>query len=120
MKTSKDPRHQKRITLMQSLFTWQFNPEITPKEIKGVVADIKKIDKIIAKGAPDRPLNQINKIDLAILRLAVFELTVKKDTPPKVIIDEAIELGKEYGSDSSSRLINGVLGKVVTIKKIKT
>lgn len=120
MKTSKDPRHLKRINLMQSLFSWQFNPKKTPNEISDIVKKIRLIDTIIDKGAPNRPISEINKIDLAILRLAVFELIFKKDVPPKVVIDEAIELGKEYGSDSSPSLINGVLGKVVNIKKIKT
>jgi len=62
--------------------------------------------------APEWPLEQINKIDLAILRLAIWELTIKQKEPPKVIIDEAIELGKTYGSEKSSSFINGVLGTV--------
>lgn len=118
MKTSKDPRHLKRITLMQSLFSWQFNPKKTPKEIEEIVKNIKKIDTLIARSAPDRPLSGVNKIDLAILRLSIFELMFQKHTPPKVVIDEAIELGKEYGSDSSSSFINGVLGQVVKLRKI--
>lgn len=121
MKTAKDPRHIKRIKLIQELFSWQFMPkDKTPKNIKEITANISKIDKLIAKSAPGRPIEQINKIDLAILRLAIFELTMEKDTPPKVVIDEAVELGKEFGSESSAGFINGALGKLVEIKKIKT
>lgn len=106
---------------MQELFSWQFIPkDKTPKNIKEITSNISKIDKLIAKSAPDRPISQINRIDLAILRLAVFELIIKEETPPKVVIDEAVELGKEYGSDSSASFINGALGKLVKLKGIKT
>jgi len=71
------------------------------------------IDAAIEKSAPERPLAQINKIDLAILRLAIYELTVEKNAPYKVIVDEAIELAKQYGADSSPAFTNGVLGKVI-------
>lgn len=86
--------------------------------IQKIITCLSKIDKLIAKSAPDRPINQINKIDLAILRLAVFELIIEEGTPPKVVIDEAVELAKEFGSDSSSAFVNGALGKMVQIKKI--
>ncbi|MBI2599368.1 transcription antitermination factor NusB [Candidatus Daviesbacteria bacterium] len=105
---------------MQQLFSWQFRPgKKVPTTISGIVKNLSKIDKLISEGAPDRPISEINKIDLSILRLAVFELIIEKDAPVKVIIDEAIELGKEFGSDSSSAFINGALGKVIEIKKIK-
>ena len=121
MKLRSDPRHLKRIKLMQNLFTWNFRPEKKPsKGIANIVSHLKKIDGLIAKSAPDRPIGEINKIDLAILRLSVFEMIIKKEAPPKVIIDEAVELGKEYGSDSSPGFINGALGKLVALKKIKT
>lgn len=121
MKTAKDPRHIKRIKLIQELFSWQFIPkDKTSQNIKEITSNIQKIDKLIAKSAPGRPIEQINKIDLAILRLAVFELTMEKGTPPKVVIDEAVELGKEFGSESSASFINGALGKLVEIKKIQT
>ncbi|OGE25517.1 hypothetical protein A3C26_02290 [Candidatus Daviesbacteria bacterium RIFCSPHIGHO2_02_FULL_39_12] len=120
MKLKSDPRHIKRIKLMQKLFSWQFRPgNKAPKRILPIVDNLAQIDKLIAEGAPDRPISEINKIDLSILRLAVFELIIEKDTPFKVIIDEAVELGKEFGSDSSGAFINGALGKVVEIKKIK-
>lgn len=112
MKTAKDPRHLKRIKLMKDLFSWNFRKKATGK-IKVIIENLEKIDKLISLSAPDRPIEQVNRIDLAILRLACFELIIKKDAPTKVIIDEAIELGKEYGSDSSASFINGALGKLV-------
>lgn len=119
MKTARDPRHQHRIHLMQLLFTWNFlKGKKAPKDISEIMKNLKAIDSLIAKSAPDRPLAEINRIDLAILRLAVFELIIKKEAPPKVVIDEAIELGKQYGSDSSSAFINGALGQAVKLKKI--
>lgn len=71
------------------------------------------IDRIITKSAPQWPIAQINRIDLAILRLAVWELKIVKKEPPKVIIDEAIELGKTYGSEKSPGFINGALGAIL-------
>lgn len=104
---------------MQTLFSWQFSKsKRTPKLISDIIAHLLEIDDLISKSAPDRPLSQVNRIDLAILRNSIFELIIK-NAPPKVIIDEAIELGKEFGSDSSASFINGVLGKVVKLKEIK-
>ncbi|OGE36402.1 transcription antitermination factor NusB [Candidatus Daviesbacteria bacterium RIFCSPHIGHO2_02_FULL_39_8] len=101
---------------MRQLFSWGFSrSNKTPAEIREIVSRLKKIDRLISQAAPDRPIAQINKIDLAILRLATFELIIKKETPLKVVIDEAVELGKEYGSDSSPAFVNGVLGKIVKI-----
>lgn len=76
---------------------------------------MKKIDKIITKAAPAWPIDKINKIDLAILRFAVYEL-MEKVTPQKVVIDEAVEIAKEYGSESSSSFVNGVLGTIYEMK----
>lgn len=119
MKTAQDPRHLKRIKLMQELFSWNFHPKKTAIQIKPIISHLKKIDKLIAKSAPGRPIEQINKIDLAILRLATFELIIESKTPPKVVVDEAVELGKAFGSDSSAAFINGVLGKVIEKANIK-
>lgn len=120
MKKRTDPRHLRRIKIIQSLFSWNFQPKNKPpSEITPITTNLKSIDRPIAQSAPDRPIDQINKIDLAILRLAVFELIIEKEQPPKVIIDEAIELGKEFGSDSSAAFINGSLGKLVKLKNIK-
>lgn len=121
MKKRSDPRHLKRIKLMQDLFSWQFRSDKKPgNKIQPIVPKLPQIDKLIARSAPGRPISEINKIDLAILRIAVFELIIEKQVPPKVVIDEAVELGKEYGSDSSAPFINGALGKLVEIKRINT
>ena len=66
---------------------------------------------MIKKAAPAWPVEKLNKIDLAILRVAVYELTNTK-TPPKVIIDEAVEIAKKYGSEKSASFVNGVLGTI--------
>lgn len=105
---------------MQKLFSWDFNPQKKDQDTIPIISNLKTIDKKIVKAAPEWPIKQINNIDLAILRLSLFELLLKKEAPPKVIIDEAIELAKEYGSESSPAFINGVLGKVVKTQKIKT
>ncbi len=120
MKLRTDPRHIKRIKIMQSLFTFNFLPQKHPGKIEEIILNLKKIDKLIQASAPGRPISEINRIDLSILRLAVFELIIKRGEPPKVIIDEAVELGKEFGSDSSASFINGALGAVVKLKKIRT
>ncbi len=115
MKRKSDPRHLKRTRLIKDLFAFSFNKQSKPPRlVQPIVSNLSQIDKLIAQSAPDRPLNQINKIDLAILRLATFELIIKEE-PLKVIIDEAVELGKEFGSDSSSAFINGALGKLVKL-----
>ena len=69
-------------------------------------------NKKIAEAAPQWPTEKLNKIDLAILRLATHELQDTK-TPPKVVIDEAVELAKEFGSESSPSFVNGVLGTIL-------
>ena len=77
-----------------------------------IIKSLKKIDATIEKSAPLWPIAQINRIDLAILRLAVYELLLNS-TPEKVAVDEAVELAKEFGSDSSPSFVNGVLGAVL-------
>ncbi len=120
MKTPYDPRHIKRQKAIQNLFRWSFQPKqkIENKLAQEVLAQREKIDKIIAQSAPDWPIEQINRVDLAILRLAIYELAIVKKEPPKVIIDEAVELAKQYGSEKSSSFVNGVLGTV--LKKTET
>ena len=100
---------------MRLLFSWNFNHQANP-EITEIISHLSAIDKTIKKTAPAWPISQINRIDLAILRLAFFEIIVKKEAPEKVVIDEAVELAKEYGSESSAAFINGVLGKLMEIK----
>lgn len=122
MKTKKDPRHLERVVIMQELFAYDFSPENKPlKEVsKKVIDNFESIDQSIVLSAPMWPIKKINKIDLAVLRLAIYELIFLKGAPPKVIVDEAVELGKEYGSDSSASFINGALGKLIKEAKIKT
>ena len=79
----------------------------------GVIPIIEKLDTVITAHAPEWPLDQVAVIDRNILRIAVWEFAVAKCTPVKVAINEAIELAKIFGSDSSSRFINGVLGSLV-------
>jgi transcription antitermination protein NusB len=112
MKTATDPRHLKRREAVKILFASDFTKQPRmPELVKSVISKRKKIDVLIQKSAKEWPIANLNKIDLAILRLAVFELEDGK-TPPKVVIDEAVELAKEYGSESSSSFINGVLGTI--------
>ncbi len=132
MKTSKDPRHHQRIKTVKELFSWGFSPQNSGSTVKlnnlskTIVENIDKIDQYIQSSAPDWPLGQINKIDLAILRIAVFELLIipklKQDQfsliPFKVTVDEAVELAKEFGAESSPSFINGVLGHLITVHKI--
>ncbi len=82
-----------------------------------MIKNLDLIDKEILVAAPEWPLERINKIDLVILRLAVYELLIQKNEPPKVIIDEAVELAKEFGSENSAPFVNGVLGTI--FKKIQ-
>lgn len=78
---------------------------------KGVEKDKDRLDAIIQPIAPEWPLSQIARIDLVVLRIALYELTTLTDqVPPKVAINEAVELAKAFGSDNSSKFINGVLG----------
>ncbi len=97
---------------MQSLFSWDFKKK-SSSEIEKIISSLDLIDQEIIQAAPTWPIEQINKIDLAILRLAVFEVIIEKEAPVKVVADEAVELAKEYGGDSSPSFVNGVLGKVI-------
>ena len=121
MKTATDPRHLKRIAVLQDLFAWQFNTTCVQKtkDLTQIIKNIADLDNIIQSAAPEWPLNQINKIDLAILRLSIYELIIKKDAPMKVTVDEAVELAKQFGAESSPGFINGVLGKVISLKRLK-
>lgn len=130
MKKGDDPRHIARIHAMQSLFSYAFtkstdycieedengNEQELPfnDKAKLVIDHVSDIDKYIEKAAPAFPPDKIAKIDLSILRLAIYELAFEKKNPPKVIIDEAVELGKEYGNESTGSFVNGVLGTVLT------
>lgn len=126
-------RHFARVVAMQSLYEWDFrhqgdpvdvlrrncesletkvDSEFATKIIKTVLEHKEAIDKQIAGAAPEWPFEQIALVDRNILRVAVAELIYDKEVPPKVAINEAIELAKSYGSETSSKFINGVLGTI--------
>lgn len=112
MKTSHDPRHIKRREIVKALFAESFTVQPVRSEMAAKILSRKEeLDAEIEKAAPTWPTDKLNKIDLAILRLAVHELKEGK-TPPKVVIDEAVELAKEFGAESSSSFVNGVLGTI--------
>jgi transcription antitermination protein NusB len=112
MKTSTDPRHLRRREAVKVLFADTFTKQPLVPELAQKILDQKEeLDRKIQEAAPAWPVDKLNKIDLAILRLAVYELE-KEEAPPKVVIDEAVELAKEYGSESSSSFVNGVLGTI--------
>lgn len=124
-------RHLSRTVAMQSLYEWDFHQEqdivkiaervmapvkddvdveYTLKALRGTMDNIEEIDSLIIKAAPEWPLDQISIIDKSILRLAGYELLKDKDIPPKVAINEAVEIAKTFGGENSSKFINGVLG----------
>ena len=117
MKTSQDPRHKKRQKLIQELFSVDFHKQRVSKQSREILIQKDIIDNEIQKAAPDFPVDKINKIDLAILRLAVYELIIEKKEPQNVIIDEAVEIAKEFGNDTSPAFVNGVLGHILNNEK---
>jgi transcription antitermination protein NusB len=113
MKTKADPRHRKRVEIVKQLFSFGYGNTTTPTNlITNLIPQLSVIDQKIAIAAPEWPISQVNRIDLAILRLAVSEL-LTKEAPYKVVIDEAVEIAKEYGSENSAKFINGVLGSIM-------
>ena len=135
-----DPRHNARRIALATLFSWSFlsqdlaqsarrfakileakpfDQELAKFLINGVVKNKDYLDETISSTAPEWPIDQIARIDLVILRIAIFELLIAQNVPPKVAIDEAVELAKEFGSESSSKFVNGVLGTVVEERGIK-
>jgi len=143
MKRATDPRHLARVLALQELFSKDFNKdsintdviplaelmeldEITQYDTKlyekikeGVIDNNTEIDSIITKYAPQWPLDQIKLVDLQILRIAIYEGFIGKITPPKVALDEAIEIAKEFGGETSSKFVNGVLGAIYEEKNGK-
>lgn len=115
----------RRARIVQNLFASSFHDKqiiesdtdkITPEEIEqrinAITENREAIDGYISKYAPKYPLDRIAKVDLSILRLAVYELAIEKKEPTKVVIDEAVTLAREYGGDRSYAFINAVLGSV--------
>jgi len=139
-------RHLSRSIAMQSLFEWDFygkepvsidriieqnlkefgpgleNQDFVWQLVKNVIDHLAEIDKIIVESAPEWPLEQITMVDRNVLRIGLSELLYSKrdEVPPKVAINEAIELAKSFGGESSGRFVNGVLGTVYKeIEKIE-
>lgn len=112
-----DPRHEKRIKIVQNLFASTYtvakNNYEPNEETKAILDNIAVIDSLISTIAPKYPVDKISKTDLAILRLAIYELNIAPHEPAKVIINEAVELAKQFGGDKSYAFVNAVLGKVV-------
>jgi N utilization substance protein B len=82
----------------------------TRELIKGVAEHLPEIDEIIVRTAPEWPLDQISSVDRSVLRLGIYELEFLKEVPPKVAINEAVELAKTFGGETSGKFVNGVLG----------
>lgn len=81
--------------------------------VKGVDANKDEIDKLLQPIAPDWPIDQIARMDRIVLRIGTYELVYGKDVPPKVVINEAVELAKAFGGENSSKFVNGVLGTLL-------
>lgn len=117
MKKKTDPRHRTRIEAFKMLFEKSFRSDLAPPKnnvASQVVSKQKEIDKLIIQNAPAWPIEQIAPVDVATLRLAIWELLFKKRKEPyRVVIDEAVEIAKEYGSESSGSFVNGVLGTII-------
>ena len=128
-------RHLARALALQSLYEWDFHqgkhpapeilnrniaefaPDLDEKEfaqniVEGTIQHQKAIDGLITTFAPDWPLQKITTVDRNVLRIGTFELTYTHEIPSKVAINEAIELAKTFGGESSGKFVNGVLGAV--------
>ena len=130
-------RHLARSIVLQSLYEWDFynrqidltkiiernlkefglgidEPEFVWRIAKGVIENFENLNKIIEKAAPEWPINQISITDRNVLRIGLYELLFadRDEVPPKVAINEAIELAKNYSGPNSGKFINGVLGTV--------
>jgi N utilization substance protein B len=129
-------RHLCRTIAMQTLYEWDFNgkkekiptvdlkrnlaefaPDLddqgfTKELLGGVIEHLEDIDKTIVKYAPEWPIEQITIVDRNILRIGVYELVFSENIPSKVAINEAIEVAKAFGGESSGRFVNGVLGAI--------
>ena len=130
-------RHLVRSIVLQTLYEWSFygqkpnvadilernlkefgqgidEPAFAWQLVKGIVEHAKDIDLVLEKAAPDWPISQIALVDQNVLRIGLYELMYanKDEVPPKVAINEAIELAKNYGGPNSGKFINGVLGTV--------
>jgi N utilization substance protein B len=126
-------RHRARELALQVLFQMEFNPggpeesfdrvckcfspakdirSFSRQLVQGVVENRDEIDRMISRSSKNWRLDRMSRVDRNILRVAVFEVMFMKDIPPKVSIDEAVELGKRFGTDESGAFINGVLDRI--------
>ncbi len=132
-------RHLARTVVLQSLYEWDFYGHKTKEDlenyldsnlqkfgqglasdnfarelVEGVFKYFPEIDRIIKTAAPERPVKQLSLVDRNVLRIGLYELLYgkKDEVPPKVAINESIELAKRFGGESSGKFINGVLGTV--------
>ena len=121
MKTAADPRHLNRIKAFKQIFARSFLDQVVDNDLAtNTISHQDEIDEIIKKGAPEWPLSQINRVDLSVLRLAVYELLYKADVPTKVVLDEAVEIAKRYGGGSSSSFVNGALAAALKLTNRET
>ena len=107
--------HQVEEVLVNMLADKRLSAEsnaFTRELVRGVIQNEEKIDLNIREFAPAWPMEQISLVDRNILRLAIFEILLDNKVPVKVAINEAVELAKAFGSDNSSRFVNGVLGSI--------
>lgn len=115
-----DKRHIKRLHLVQAVYSYEFHKNTEAIVDQDIVTEMQEILShapellpIMAKHAPKYPIDSIAKVDRAVLLVALYELYYKKETPAKVIINEAVEVAKEIGGSRSFAFINGVLGSAL-------
>ena len=124
MKTNFDPRHLRRIRIIKALYSQQFistkKPKMNSLDVKFfniLLKELPKLNQEINRYSLKFGVEKMAKIDLSILQLGTYELLFQKQVPSKVVMDEAIELAKEFGSEKSPSLINGILAKIYEQKK---
>lgn len=126
-------RHLARTVVVQALYEWDFrrsddviaiadrgiatfanevDSDYVHQIVSGVAAQTEALDVVIAQYAPEWPLDQIAVIDKTLLRAAVYELLNVVETPPRVVINESVELAKSFGGENSAKFVNGVLGTI--------
>lgn len=139
-------RHLGRIIALQTLYEQEFRVECNDKKfnlgkvlkrninrydamvddrkfiadlVEGIDKRVAELDAILQPVAPEWPLDQIARMDRIVLRMGTYELLYQDEVPPKVVINEAVELAKAFGGDNSSKFINGVLGTILKHKEAK-
>lgn len=114
-----DKRHVRRQHIVQDLYAASYNSRLQHSEIhekvQNIIAHVSNFDSKIQVYAQKYIVEKIARVDLAILHLALYELLVEKTVPPKVVINEAVELAKEMGGEKSPSFINAILGKIYEI-----